>query len=91
MIAAKLRTNWYWILSKVKVTHLGGQGLEDVGALAGRIDARRGQVQGWSFGDGSPVPSQGRKATVQDDAVTHSRNSFSWIAVPIKKKNFVKF
>ena len=87
MIAAKLRTNWYWILSKVKVTHLGGQGLEDVGTLAGRIDARRDQVQSRCFRNGGPVPSQGRKATVQDDAVTHSRNSFSWIAVPMKKKD----
>ena len=68
------------------MTHLGRQGLEDVGTLAGRIDAGRGQVQRRCFGDSGPVPSQGRKATVQDDAVTHSRNSFSWIAVPMKKK-----
>ena len=68
------------------MTHLGRQGLEDVGTLAGRIDTGRGQVQRWCFRYGGPVPSQGRKATVQDDAVTHSRNSFSWIAVPMKKK-----
>ena len=73
------------------MTHLGRQGLKDVGALARRIDAGRDQVQSRCFRNGGPVPSQGRKATVQDDAVTHSRNSFSWIAVPIKKKIFVKF
>ena len=67
------------------MTHLGRQGLEDIGALAGRIDPGRGQVQRWCFRNGGPIPSQGRKATVQNDAVTHSRNSFSRIAVPMKK------